>query len=137
MSTRKIGADLVGDLAEAAEVDLARIGRAAGDDQLAAVLAGEAGDLVQVDQVVLRRTPYWTALNHLPDWLAGAPWVRWPPAARLMPRNGVAGLQQREEHGLVRLAAGVRLDVGEAAAEQLLGALDGEFSAMSTNWQPP
>ena len=40
--------------------------------------------------------------------------------------EGVAGLQQRQEHRLVGLAARVRLDVGEAAAEQLLGALDGE-----------
>jgi hypothetical protein len=47
------------------------------------------------------------------------------------------GLQERQEHGLVHLRAGVRLDVGEVAAEQLLGALDREFSAMSTNWQPP
>src|SRR6185437_2509099 len=31
------------------------------------------------------RTPYWTALNHLPDCAGGAPWVRWPPAARLRP----------------------------------------------------
>ena len=36
------------------------------------------------------------------------------------------GLQQRQEHRLVHLAAGVRLDVGEAGAEQLLGALDRE-----------
>ena len=40
--------------------------------------------------------------------------------------EGVAGLQQRQEHRLVRLAAGVRLHVGEVAAEQLLGALDRE-----------
>ena len=38
--------------------------------------------------------------------------------------EGVARLQQRQEHRLVRLAAGIRLHVGEAAAEQLLGALD-------------
>ena len=34
------------------------------------------------------------------------------------------GLQQRQEHAPVGLRAGMRLDVGEAAAEQLLGALD-------------
>src|SRR5680860_779236 len=37
-------------------------------------------------------TPYWTALNHLPDMFGGAPWVRWPPAARLMPRTVSPGL---------------------------------------------
>ena len=38
--------------------------------------------------------------------------------------EGVAGLQQRQKHRLVHLAAGVRLHVGKAGAEQFLGALD-------------
>ena len=38
--------------------------------------------------------------------------------------EGIAGLQQRQKHRLVHLAAGVRLHVGELRAEQLLGALD-------------
>ena len=56
MSTMKIGADLVADLAEAGEVPDARIGRAAGDDHLRLVLAGEALDLVHVDALVVGRT---------------------------------------------------------------------------------
>jgi hypothetical protein len=39
----------------------------------------------------------------------------------------VAGLGQRQKHGLVGLAAGVGLDIGEVAVKQLLGPLDGEF----------
>ena len=42
----KIGADRVGDLAEAREIDDARIGRAAGDDQLRLVLLRQLLDLV-------------------------------------------------------------------------------------------
>ena len=42
----EIGADRVGDRAEAREIDDARIGRAAGDDQLRLVLARQALDLV-------------------------------------------------------------------------------------------
>ena len=38
--------------------------------------------------------------------------------------EGVAGLQQRQEHRLVHLAAGVGLDVGKLGAEQFLGAID-------------
>ena len=38
--------------------------------------------------------------------------------------DGVAGLQQGEEHRLVGLRAGVRLHVGEVGAEQLLHAVD-------------
>ena len=49
----QVGADLVGDLAEAGEVDLARDGRAAGDDELRAVLGGELGDRVVVEALVL------------------------------------------------------------------------------------
>ena len=70
------------------------------------------------------RTPYCTARNHLPDRLGAAPCVRWPPAARLMPRMVSPGLQQRQEHRLVGLRARVRLHVGERAVEQLLGAVD-------------
>ena len=43
-----------------------------------------------------------------------------------MPRIGVAGLQQRQQHRLVRLRAGMRLHVGEGAVEQALGAVDRE-----------
>ena len=49
----EIGADLVGDLAEAREIDDARIGRAAGDDQLRPMLFGELRHLVHVDAVVV------------------------------------------------------------------------------------
>ncbi len=45
----EISADLVGDLAEAGEIDHPRIGRAAGDDQLGLVLGGQPLDLVEVD----------------------------------------------------------------------------------------
>ncbi len=74
-----------------------------------------------------RRTPYCTARNHLPERLAGAPWVRWPPAASDMPRMVSPGFSSASMHALVRLRAGMRLHVGEAAVEQLLGALDGEL----------
>ena len=41
---------------------------------------------------VSRRTPYWTALNHLPLAAGAAPWVRWPPAARDSPMIVSPGL---------------------------------------------
>ena len=40
--------------------------------------------------------------------------------------NSVARLQQRQKRRLVGLRPGMRLDIGEAAPEQLLGALDRE-----------
>ena len=42
------------------------------------------------------------------------------------PEHGVAGLQQREVHGHVRLRARMRLHVGVLGAEQRLRALDRE-----------
>ena len=49
----QISADLVGNLAEAAKVDDARIGRAAGDDHLRPMLFGQPLDLIHVDEVVI------------------------------------------------------------------------------------
>src|SRR5690606_28978020 len=41
--------------------------------------------------------------------------------------NGVAGVEQRQVDGRVGRAAGVRLDVGEVGAGQLLGTADGQL----------
>ena len=83
----QIGADLVGDRAEAGEIDDPRIGAAAGDDQLRPVRLGQALDLVEIDAARRRRARRRsTALNHLPEMFGGAPCVRCPPAASDMPR---------------------------------------------------
>src|SRR5690606_9097730 len=49
----QVGADLVGDLPEPLEVQLPRVGRPTGDDQLRLVLARQPGDLVHVHPVVV------------------------------------------------------------------------------------
>ena len=64
-------------------------------------------------------------LNHLPDMFIGWPWVRCPPAVEVEPHEGVAGLQQRQEHRLVHLAAANWAARWQIRAEQLLGAFDG------------
>ena len=53
----EIGADLVGDLAEAAKIDDARIGGAAGDDHLGPMLLRELLHLLIVDAVIVRAAP--------------------------------------------------------------------------------
>ena len=105
---------------------MARIGRAAGDDQLGPVLLGQPLDLIEVDQMIV---------------LADAVLDRVEPFAGLRRRGAVgevaargeaeahdrvAGLQKRHHHRAVGLCARVRLDVGELAAEQLLRPLDRE-----------
>ena len=127
MSTIRIGADLVGDGAEAREVDDARIGRAAGDDDARPVLARELRPAASMSmRWSSRRTPYCTALNHLPDRLGAAPCVRCPPRRQRQAEDRVAGPGQRQQDRLVGLAAGIRLHIGEVAVEQLLGAIDGQ-----------
>ena len=49
----QISADLVGNLAEAAKVDDARIGRATGDDHLGPMPFGQRLDLIHVDEMII------------------------------------------------------------------------------------
>jgi hypothetical protein len=53
----EIGADFVGDLAEALEIPHARISGAAGDDQLRLLAARLLGNLVHVEHLIVTRTP--------------------------------------------------------------------------------
>ena len=132
-------ADLVGDVAEGGEVDQPRDRRAAADDHLGPVLAGQVADLVVVDELGLaRRRRSATALNHLPekDDLRAVGQVA---AVRQRHRqDGVAGLQERAVDGEVGAGARVRLQVGVLGAEQLLApARCRSSSALSTSAQPP
>ena len=122
----QVGADLVADFAEALEVDDARIGRAAGDDELRLVLARKLCDLVHVDALVLaphavrhRLEPF---ARHVDRRAVG----EMAAGGEIEPHEGVAGLQEREEHFRVGGGAGMRLHIGELAAEQFGDALDRE-----------
>ena len=64
----EVGADRIRDLAEALEVPEARIGGAAGEDQLRLMLLRQLGDLIHVELLVLLCAPCTgIGLNHLPD----------------------------------------------------------------------
>ena len=120
----EIGADLVGDLAEAAEIDDARIGRAAGDDDFRLVLLGEPLDLVHVDEVVVAAH----AIGHDLEPVAGHVDRRavgeMAAGGEVEPHEGVARLHQRHEHFGIGRGAGMRLHIGKRAAEQFGHALD-------------
>src|SRR3569832_2220894 len=121
------GADRVRDLAEALEVDDARISRTAGDDELRLVFFGERRDFVHVDALVLAAH----AVGHRLEPLAGLVDRRavgeMPTRREVEAHENVAGLEQREEHRLVRLRAGMRLHIGEGTVEQTAGAVDREL----------
>ena len=85
----QVGADLVGDLAEAREVEHARVGRPAGEQQLRPPLAGDPRDLVHVDQVVVRRD------------LVGRDVVQAAGDVDLHAVGEVAAVRQREAHDRV------------------------------------
>ena len=134
----QLGADAVGDLAEGAEVDDARIGRAAGDDHLRLVLLRKLAHLVHVDAVVVAAH----AIRH-----------RLEPLARHVDRRAVAEMAAGGEvqaRGRCRPAASARRTprrwrTRRSAAARWHSSAPNSFftrsmasvSAMSTNWQPP
>ena len=122
----QVGTDLVGDGAEAGEVQNLRVGREAGNDHLRLVLDGQALDFVVVDQAVgvdavldgvvqLARRAHGSTVGQVAT-------VRQAHA-----QDGVTGRQQGQVDGSVGLGTGVRLDVGIVGAEQLLGTVDGQL----------
>ena len=117
-------AHLVGDRTEFREIDLPRIGGAAGDDQLGLMLLRQPLDLVEVDQ--MRFGVH--AILHRVEPLAAHRRARAvgqvAAGIEAQSHDRVAGLGQRQHHCAIRLRARMRLDVGEAAAEQLLRAID-------------
>ena len=120
----QIGSDLVADRAEAREIEEARIGRAAGDDQLGPMLPGEALDLVEIDQMVVAADAILDGVEPFSGLGRRGAVGEVPAGRKAHAEDRVAGLQERHHHRAVGLRARVRLDVGEAAAEQLLGAID-------------
>ena len=123
----QLRADRVGDLAERGEVELARVGRPAGDDHLRPVLVGEPRDLVHVAAVVLAAHVVGDDLVELARDVQLHPVGEVAAVVERHAHDRVAGLEHRHVGGVVGLGAGVRLDVGVLGAEQLLGAVDREL----------
>ena len=107
--------------------NLARVRARAGDDQLRLVLAGQRGDLIEVEPVrVARHAVADEMVQHAADVQLHA--VREVAAVgQVEAEHGVARLQRGEIDRRVGLRAAVRLHVGELGAEQLLGAVDREL----------
>jgi hypothetical protein len=90
------------------------------------VLAGEGGDLVHVDAMVLPAHTIGHDLEPLAGHVDGRAVGQVAAGRQAEPHEGVAGLHEGHEGSLVGRAARVRLDVGEAALEDLLRPLDRE-----------
>ena len=120
------GTHLVGDGAEAREVDDPAVGAGAADDQLGPLGTGERLHRVVIDALGL-------PVHSVGDDLEVAPRIGEPVAMREMAAAGevqahqlVAGLEHGEIDGHVGRGAAVRLHVGVLRAEELLRPLDGE-----------
>ena len=120
----EISADRVADRPEPRKIPIARIGRAAGDDHLGPVLAGEFFDLVHVDAMGVAVDAVGDRLEPAPGHIDRRAVGEMAPRRQIEPHECFARLHQREKHALIGLAAGIRLHIGEPAREQPAGALD-------------
>src|SRR5690606_15915531 len=107
----QVGTDLVGDGAEAREVENLRIGAETGNDHFRLVLDGQALDFVVVDQALVV-----DAVLHGVVELAGrghrGTVGQVAAVGQAHAEDGVTRVEQGQVHGAVGLRAGVRLDVG-------------------------
>ena len=121
------GAHRVRDLGEALEVDDARVGRRPGDDDARAALAGNRLHGVHVDSLGLLVHAVGDDVVELAGEVGRRAVREVTPVVERHAEDGVTGLGERGERGVVGLGAGVGLDVGEVRAEEGLGALAREI----------
>ena len=119
-------ANFVGDLPHAREVDDARIGAAAADDQLGPLAFGDLLQLVVVDGLGFARHAVGNDLVGLAGEVQRMSVREMPAVGEVQAKDGVAGLNDRGIGRHVGGGAGVRLHVGVLGAEELLGAVAGQ-----------
>jgi hypothetical protein len=100
----EIGADGLGDLGKALEVDAQAVGRGAGDDELGLVLMSQALHRVVIDLFFLVQAVT-DDFEPLPAHVQRHAVGQVAAFGEAHAHDGVAGLQQAEEHALVGLGA--------------------------------
>ena len=120
-------ADLVGDLAELPRLDRARIGGAAAQDHLRAVLLRERQHLVVVDEARLPRDAVVDDRVEPPREVDLEPVGQVAAVVEPERQHRVARLHQPEIHRHVRLRARMGLDVCVLGLEEILGPVDREL----------
>ena len=120
----KISANGIRDCPEPRKVPIAGIAGAAGDDELRLVLRGKPRDRFHVDSIVVTPNPIGDRLEPFSGDIHRRAMGQMAARGKVEPHKRIARLQQREKHRLVRLAAGIRLHIGEFAVEEPGHALD-------------
>ena len=118
------GADLVGDRAERGEVEVARVGGPAGDDDLRLFGDGLLAQLVHVDPEVVFLDLVGGDVVELAGEVQLHAVGEVAAVGQGQAQDLVAGGDHGGERGGVGLRAGVRLDVGVFGAEQVLDPVD-------------
>ena len=122
----KVGANGIGDLPHALEIDDPRVGRGAGGDHFWANLGGLAGEGVVVDRLGLTAH---AVVGNLVEFAGEIRFVAVGEVAAVGEVHGedfVAGGEDAEINGHVRLTAAVGLNIGVLGAEELLRAVDSQ-----------
>ena len=112
--------------ADSFEVDRARIGAGADDDQLRFALTRQPLQFFIVDGFSILAHAVWHDVVVLAGEVQRMAVREMSAVGKVHPHDGVSRFQHREVDRHVGLASGVRLDVDMFGAEQLFRALDGE-----------
>ena len=122
----QLGPDLAGDLGELPVGNLPRVGACPGHDQLRLVLAGQACDLVEVEQ---RGVPAHAVVDELVEDARAIQlhaMSEMTAVGEIEGEHGIARLDRSEVHGRIGLTARVRLDVGVLRPKDRLEPLAGQ-----------
>jgi len=122
----QMGATGIGGLAEAREVDLARVRAGARDDELRLVLQGQAHHLVVVDALGLPVHTVGHDTEHEAREVDRTAVGQVTAMRQVHAEDGVTRLEAREVDRHVGLGAAVGLNVDVFGAEQSRGSLDGQ-----------
>ena len=121
------GTHLVGDLAESREVEGARVSAGTSHDELWLYLVGLLANLIHVEAAGTGAHPVAVEVVHAAREVHLEPMREVAAVRKRHTHHLVAGLDEHAVGGLVGRGARVRLHVDVLAAEQLLGAGDGQI----------
>ncbi len=113
----QIRTDFVGDLPESGKINDPRIARPAGDDDSRPLGLRPGADIVVIDAAILPPHPVMTRREPFARLIDRRTMGEMPAFGKTHPQKDIARLHQRHEHGLIGLAAGMRLDIGKAGRE--------------------
>ena len=123
----QVGANLIGNIAEALPVYDARIRGKAGHDQFGSVFEREAFGLVIIDMAGVRVKSVLHGLVDPPGNVHRGTVRQVTAVGEAHAHDRVTGFDECEVYGTVRLRSGMGLHVGPVSLEQFLGPIDGEL----------